>query len=378
MVNNLKRAYKIENLVQKGRVLVVYGPRRSGKTTLVQEYITSLKVPLLSDSGDNISVQEVLGSSDSARILRRVEGVSVYCIDEAQNVPNIGQALKIIVDARPDLIVIATGSSSFDLANKIGEPLLGRRELITLYPFALHELGQQFPRQHIEEQIDLLLTYGSYPQVYTAKSSFDKESKLQEIVEGSLLKDIFALEQIKAPTKLFHLVRLLAQYIGQPISTTKLSSEVGVGQKTVERYLDLLEKTFVIRKVLPFANKLSQSLKFKPKYYFYDLGIRNSLLGNFLPPHERVDVGSLWENFCYIERIKKHTYERLTHPQYYFYQSYSSGKEIDIIEEYNGYAAFECKWKHAKKTIALEEWDTAYPSSPIHTITRENYFDYLV
>lgn len=377
MVKNLKRAYSIADLVEKGRVLVVYGPRRSGKTTLIQTYLASITVSSLCDSGDNIRVQEELGSLDSSRILRRVEGLSVYVIDEAQNVPNIGIALKIMVDSRPDLIVIATGSSSFDLANKIGEPLVGRRELITLYPLALQELGKQFPRQYVEDTIDSLLVYGSYPQVYTAGSSFDRESKLQEIVEGYLLKDIFALEQIKAPTKLFHLVRLLAQYIGQPVSATKLSNEIGVNQKTVERYLDLLEKTFVIRKVLPFSNKLSQSLKFKPKYYFYDLGIRNALLGNFLLPHERADIGGLWENFCYLERIKKHAYERLVHPQYYFYQSYASGKEIDIIEEYNGYTAFECKWKFAKDTIALDEWDTAYPKSAVRVITRENCFDFL-
>jgi predicted AAA+ superfamily ATPase len=378
MSNHITRAYNIASLAQRGRVLVVYGPRRSGKTTLIQDYLATLKVLFLSDSGDNISVQEILGSADSNRILNRVAGLSVYCIDEAQNVPNIGVALKIIVDARPDLIVIATGSSSFDLANKIGEPLVGRRELITLYPLALQELGQQFSHQYIDERADSLLVYGSYPQVYTAKSAFDKESALQEIVEGYLLKDIFALEQIKAPTKLFHLVRLLAQYIGQPVSVTKLSREIGVNQKTVERYLDLLEKTFVVRKVLPFSNKLSQSLKFKPKYYFYDLGIRNALLGNFLPPHERADIGGLWENFCYIERIKKHAYERLIHPQYYFYQSYTSGKEIDIIEEYNGYKAFECKWKFGRETIALDEWDTAYPKAPVHVITRQNYFGFLV
>ena len=378
MNNYIQRTYHIENLVQKGKVLVVYGPRRSGKTTLVKHYIETLTVPFLVDSGDDISIQEVLGSGDASRILNRVQGLSVYFIDEAQNISNIGLALKIMVDARPDLIVIATGSSSFDLANKIGEPLVGRREIIMLYPFALQELGTQFGRHQVDDNLQAILTYGLYPQVYTAKTNFDKESRLQEIVDGYLLKDIFALEQIKAPTKLFHLVKLLAQYIGQPVSASKLANEVGINQKTVERYLDLLEKTFVIKKVLPFSNKLSQSLKFKPKYYFYDLGIRNALMGNFLPPSERSDIGSLWENFCYIERIKKNTYERLVHSQYYFYQSYHSAKEIDIIEEYNGYTAFECKWKFDRERIMFEEWDVVYPNAPIAVITKDNYFNFLL
>jgi len=373
----IKRTYNISSLVSKGVVLVIYGPRRAGKTTLFKHYTKDLSVPYLIDSGDNITVQEILGSGDTKRILNRVEGLSVYIIDEAQNVPNIGLGLKIMIDARPDLIVIATGSSSFDLANKIGEPLVGRRELITLYPFGLQELAKQFPRHEIEDNLNTLLVYGLYPQIYTAKSTFEKESKLKEIVEGYLLKDIFALEKIKAPSQLFHLIKLLAQYIGQPVSSSKLASEVGLNQKTVERYLNLLEKTFVIHKVLPFSNKLSKSLKFKPKYYFYDTGIRNAIIGNFTEASTRADRGQLWENFCYMERIKKNSYERLSHPEYYFYQSYESGKEIDIIEEYNGYKAFECKWNFTRDIVSLSEWDKAYPDSSIQIITKDNYFDFL-
>lgn len=372
-----KRTYEVEKLTKPGQVLVVYGPRRSGKTTLIRQYTDTLSVPFLVDSGDNIVVQEVLGSSDSKRILARVEGLQVYVVDEAQNIPNVGQGLKIIVDARPDLIVIATGSSSFELANKIGEPLVGRREVITLYPFALQELSKNLPRHAIDDSLVSMLTYGLYPQVYEAKTRFEKETRLKELVEGYLLKDIFALEQIKAPTRLLHLIKLLAQYIGQPVSASKLASEVGLNQKTVERYLELLEKTFVIRKVLPFSEKLSQSLKFKPKYYFYDVGIRNALVENFLPPSERMDIGNLWENFCVIERIKKSEYERMSHPNFYFYQSYHDAKEIDIIEEYNGYATFECKWKFDRNTIKLQEWDEKYPDSPIKVITKENYTDFL-
>ena len=377
MDNYINRTYEIQKLAQPGKVLIIYGPRRSGKTTLVKKYTETLKSQFLNDSGDNIIVQEILSSSDASRILARVQGLSVYIIDEAQNVSNIGRALKIMVDARPDLIVIATGSSSFDLANKLGEPLVGRREIITLYPFALQELAKQFPRNKIEDNLNSFLIYGLYPQVYNAKTNFEKESQLQEIVEGYLLKDIFALEKIKSPSKLLHLIKLIAQYIGQPISSTKIASEIGLNQKTVDRYLDLLEKTFVLKKILPFADKMSQSLKFKPKYYFYDLGIRNSLLGNFLSPKERTDIGNLWENFCYMERIKKNAYERKIHPQYYFYRSYQNHNEIDIIEEHNGYKAFECKWTFDKKTVNFPEWNKKYPESKISVITKNDYFDFL-
>lgn len=373
----ISRTYNVESLAKSGKVLVIYGPRRSGKTTLVKKYTDKLTKAFLVDTGDNIFVQELLSSLNAEKILARVEGLSVYVIDEAQNVKNIGMALKIIVDARPDLIVIATGSSSFDLANKLGEPLVGRREVITLYPLAIEELAKQYNRHQLDDALSVILTYGLYPQVYTADNTFSKESQLQEIVEGYLLKDIFTLEQIQAPSKLLHLVKLLAQYIGQPVSAAKLATEVGLNQKTVERYLDLLEKTFVIKKVLPFSNKLSQSLKFKPKYYFFDVGIRNALLGNFMNPLERADIGNLWENFCYIERMKRNAYQRLTHPQYYFYQSYHTGKEIDIVEEYNGYTALECKWNFGKDNIALEEWDTAYPAAPIQVLTKDNYLKYL-
>lgn len=378
--HNIKRTYKINELVKAGQVLVIYGPRRSGKTTLVQEYINSLttKFNTLYESGDNLTTQTILGSMNTGKILAHVEGLNMYVLDEAQNITNIGKALKIIVDNRPDLIVIATGSSSFDLANKIGEPLVGRREIVTLYPLAMEELNKNYSRHILDDGLHSILTYGLYPQVYSAETNFEKESKLQELIDGYLLKDIFALEQIQAPAKLLHLIKLLAQYIGQPISSSKLASDVGLNQKTVDRYLDLLEKTFVIKKIMPFANKMSQSLKFKPKYYFYDLGIRNALLGDFSDVTKRVDIGSIWENFCFIERIKRNEYKRESHPKYYFYRSYQNKNEIDIIEEYNGYKAFECKWNSDKAHISLSDWDTQYPDSKISIINKSNFIKYLV
>ena len=381
MNNNLQRAYKLEELVEPGKVLVIYGPRRVGKTTLVQDYLKQVNVPFLVDQGDSVTVQNILSSRESERILERVRDYKIYFIDEGQNVSNIGIALKIMVDARPDLIVIATGSSSFDLANKLGEPLVGRRNVLNLFPLSVQELKKNFARNIISDDLENILTYGLYPQVYNTKSNFQKEQILVEIIDGFLFKDIFTLENIKAPDKLVHLVKLLAQYIGQPISSTKLANEINLNQKTVDRYLELLEKTFVIKKILPFSEKLSQSLKFKPKYYFYDIGIRNVLLGNFLPVKERVDTGNLWENFCFMERLKKTTYDRKFTPYYYFYQEYGTSKEIDIVEEYNGHKAFECKWKRDgkkdKDTITLDSWDKEYPNSPVQIIHKDNYLDFL-
>jgi predicted AAA+ superfamily ATPase len=374
----LKRAYDLNKLIEPGQVLIIYGPRRVGKTTLIKTLLENIKDESLFDNGDNKVLQELLSSQDQERILNHVSKLKYYALDEAQNVPNIGAALKIIVDNRPDLHVIVSGSSSFDLANMIGEPLVGRQKVLRLYPFSVKELAENFPPHKITTELDNILRYGLYPQVYLKENTFDKESLLQLLIENYLLKDIFALENIKSPSALWHLLKLLAQYIGSPISVDILAGEVGINKKTVERYLDLLEKTFVIKRINPYSSKLSQTLKFKPKYYFYDIGIRNALIGNFLVPRERTDIGALWENFVYMERIKKITYDREKVVNFFFFQSYQSQKEIDIIEEHNGINCLECKWTFPDDIINFPEWKKEYPNSPIKVVTKDNFFDYLI
>jgi predicted AAA+ superfamily ATPase len=381
----IQRKYDIASIIQRGKVLIVYGPRRSGKTTLVQDYEIQFKrenpdTTTLYETGDNIRLQELYSTATTETILERIAHVSLYILDEAQNIEDIGQVLKIIVDNRPDIYIIATGSSSFDLANKTGEPLVGRREIITLLPFSLGELSSgdtHTKMQILDHNIDNFLVYGQYPQVINAQSNFEKESILAELIDGYLLKDILALENIKSSNKLLHILRLVAQYIGQPVSAHKIASEVELNYKTVDKYLELLEKTFVIKKVYPLEDKMSNSLKHKPKYYFYDLGIRNALLLNFLPVNQRIDIGHIFENYCFIERYKKVLYEREKHAEFFFYKDYN-GLEIDMIEKYNGYMAFECKWSETKEFLKLEKWDVVHPNSPIHIIHKNNFDKYIL
>jgi uncharacterized protein len=379
MVNlKIKRAYNLDDLIKKGKVLVIYGPRRVGKTTLLKDFLNNTKYKYSLESGDNMMLQDKFNQLKFDDILEHVEELEIYAIDEAQQIKNIGAALKIIVDEVKDIIVIATGSSSFDLANKIGEPLVGRKETITLYPLSIYELSKQYRKIEIQNMLENLLIYGGYPQVFTEQNIFAKQKILEELVSGNLLKDIFTLENLKAPNQFLHLLKLMALYIGQPISYSKLASETGLNLKTVQRYLDLLEKNFVLFRLNPYNHKLSNTLKYKPKYYFWDLGIRNAVLNNFNTLDLRNDIGSMWENFCFIERVKSNDYKRERLPRYFFYKTYDDGKEIDIIEEYNGYTAIECKYKSDVNEILLEEWDREYPNSKTKVMHKGNFLDFLI
>jgi hypothetical protein len=287
-------------------------------------------------------------------------------------------SLKIMVDHRPDMAIIATGSSSFDLANKLGEPLVGRQNMYTLYPISLYEMNGQFGSSYQMEIIrDQFMVYGSYPEVVTAEGNIAKEAVARNMAGSYMLKDIFDMETIKAPGQLSHLLKLLAYQIGQPVSLSELSNETGLNINTVRRYLDLLEKTFVIVRVGAFSWNLRNALRFKSKYYFWDLGMRNAIINNFNSLANRNDIGQLWENLCVVERMKRNAYVRGRHPNYYYYKSYDN-KEIDLVEECDGYAAFEFKWSPSKSAVSMPEWNKKYPKAEIQTVHRENFMDYLV
>lgn len=374
-MNYIKRAVNIEKLLEKGEVLVIYGPRRVGKTTLVSGFLKEYKGSYLVKTGDDIITRTILSSEDLSRILNLVEGHSLFFIDEAQQIENIGKGLKLIVDSQKDMHVIATGSSSFDLANKIGEPLLGRKRTITLYPISVFELLQQLPKSAVFSMRDTLLLYGGYPRIVTEKNISRKIELLQEIVGSALFKDIFELEKVKSPQKILDLLKMLAHQIGQPVSAGSLANDLDIDVKTVERYLDLLEKNFIIFRFGAFSRNLRNTIRFKQKYFFWDVGIRNAIINNFNSVNDRNDMGGLWENFFIVERIKRNAYIGLEKPNYYFYQSYQN-QEIDLIEELNGYRAFECKWKTGKST-KNSDWKKEYPDTPINIIHNENFIDFL-
>lgn len=354
----LERYYSnLEKYIKPNKALIIFGPRRVGKTTLLQNYLSKTKLKYRLDSGDNIKIQNLLSSQDFDRILDYAYGYDLIAIDEAQQIENIGVALKILVDQVPNLSVIATGSSSFDLSQNVGEPLTGRKTTLTLFPVAQTELLKMFTKFEVKERLSEYLIFGAYPEVLFAKSRQDKIAILNELVESYLLKDILTFENIKKPETLLNLVQLLAFQIGQLVSLNELATQLRIDIKTVAKYLDLLEKSFVICKLSGFSKNLRNEITGKNKYYFLDIGIRNAVIAQFNDLNIRNDVGQLWENFIFIERLKKQTYLGF-YGNRYFWRTYQ-GQEIDFIEDIeNKFATFETKWSPTKKSWRANSMDS--------------------
>lgn len=372
------RAYEpLEQYLQPNRVLLIYGPRRVGKTTLLQNLLskTSLKYKL--DSGDNIRTQQILSSQDFSQILAYVEGYELLAIDEAQNIPNIGMGLKIIVDQAPNIQVIATGSSSFELAGQVGEPLTGRKRMLALYPMAQSELRTTLNRFELEEKLTDFLIFGSYPEVLLATTRKQRIEIISEIANSYLLKDILTFDRVKSSRTLLDLLKLLAFQIGNEVSLNELATQLGVESRTVQRYLDLLEKAFVIFRLSGFSRNLRQEVTNKAKYYFLDTGIRNALIAQFNSPDQRNDLGQLWENFIVIERLKCRMYAGI-HANMYFWRTYDQ-QEIDLVEERDGRLfGYEIKWSFKKPPSAPRSWRGSYPESEFKIIHPDNYLDFII
>ncbi len=372
----IQRFYSsIEPLIVPNKVLVIYGPRRVGKTTILTSYLEKTTLKYRLDSGENIRVQEILGSGDFERIKDYVSGYDLIAIDEAQQIKNIGQGLKIIVDQIPGIKVIVTGSSSFDLANQIGEPLTGRKITITIYPFAQIDLCKDFNEYDLKRRLNEFLIYGSYPDVFLADSKEKKQIVLNEIVDSYLLKDVLALDKIKKSKTLVDLVKLLALQVGNEVSLTELGTQLNTNVRTIEKYIDVLEKGFIIVSLGSLKRNMRNEIRGKKKYYFYDNGIRNAILSQFGDLDTRNDIGALWENFMVIERLKKRSYGNIF-ANAYFWRTYDQ-KEIDLIEEKDGvFNAYEFKWggNSSRPNIFLKN----YPGSFFKVVNRENYWDFLV
>lgn len=373
----IQRFYtNLDKLIKPHRVLILYGPRRVGKTTLLKTYLDTTNIKFKLDSGDNIRTQEVLSSQDFSLILSYIEGYDLLAIDEAQQIPNIGMGLKIIIDQVPGIQVIATGSSSFDLANQVGEPLTGRKTTIILYPIAQAELLNQYNKYELKQKLEEFLIFGSYPEVVTAKTRADKIAILQEIVSSYLLKDILSFEKVKSSQTIFNLLKLLAFQVGNQVSLNELATGLAIDVKTVGRYLDLLEKAFVIVPVTGFSRNLRSEIVSKNKYYFLDNGIRNAVVSQFNQLPDRNDAGQLFENFVLIERMKKRSYQRILRNAYYW-RTYER-QEIDLVEEGSGkLEGYEVKWGSDKTTSVPKDWRENYKDATFQIINRENYLDFI-
>lgn len=373
----INRLYDFNDYLNKGKVLILYGPRRAGKTTLLKQFLKKTKMKYKVVSGDNIRIQQLLSSGNFEQILDFAEGYDLIAIDEAQQIRNIGNGLKILVDNLPEMQIIATGSFSFELAQQVGEPLTGRKKTLILFPFSQNELLNQNNKFELKEALEQYLIYGSYPEVVKTKSIQEKKEILTELVESYLLKDILTLERIKGTKQLLYLLKLLAFQVGSEVSIHELATQVKLDTKTVERYLDLLEKSFVIYSVGGFSRNLRKEITAKSKYYFYDNGVRNGIILNYNIFDLRDDIGKLFENFIVTERIKRNHYNR-EFVNYYFWRTYDKQK-IDLIEERDGKIfSYEIKFDPIKKIKPPKVFTETYPESTFKLISKDNYLDFVL
>ncbi len=378
MYQTIQRYLDMGSELTPGKTLVVLGPRRVGKTTLLREFLGETHKKTLLYSGDEVSTQQAFEVPDSARLRSLLGNAEVLAIDEAQAIPHIGQTLKIINDHFPDVAVVVTGSSAFELAGQVGEPLTGRKTTRYLYPVAVTEILHNAiaPEHDLVQWLPEWLVYGMYPNALTAESRAHKAEFLRELIDSYLLRDILAYQEVKGSSVLMQLLVLLAHQVGSEVSHTELGRSLNIDKNTVARYLDLLEKSYIIFRLGGFSRNLRSEVTRMPKYYFYDVGVRNAVIGNFNQLSLRDDVGRLWENFMMTERMKMRTYNRIYANQY-FWRTWKQN-EIDLIEERDGQLyGYEIKWRD-KHVAPPAEWLEAYPGkTQWQTVTPQTAWMFL-
>ncbi|MEK7621792.1 MAG: ATP-binding protein [Patescibacteria group bacterium] len=370
-----KRKQDINSQLEPRRVLLVYGPRRIGKTTMLEAYLKGISgKEVYYGTGDDARLHEIFKPQFRKEILDFARPYDIVALDEAQYIPNIGIGAKMMIDAFPEKNIILTGSSSLDLSNKIGEPLTGRHFTLTLLPLSQGEMeGGEF---ELKNNLEDFLLYGSYPEILSEPDTQRKIKLLNEVVSSYLFKDVLILETIRYPDLLKDILKCLAFQTGNEVSLNEISVTVKTDVKTVGRYVDLLEKMFIIKKVRGFSRNLRNEISKKAKYYFLDNGVRNAVISQFNPLHLRNDLGALWENFIFMELIKKSAIENQL-DTYYFWRTHT-GQEIDIIKESNGVlSAIECKWS-GSIVSPPPLWLKNYPNTSLILIHKNNYLDFLL
>jgi predicted AAA+ superfamily ATPase len=374
-INRLIKTQLIADLSNLGKVVMLYGPRQAGKTTLSKQVIQEMDLKTLMVNADQSKYLEVLSSRDLGKLRSLVAGYELLFIDEGQRIPEIGINLKILHDELPELKILVTGSSSFLLSGRVSESLAGRKKIYTLLPVSMQELGGIYNAFELNDQLEERLIFGSYPEVINTVNHSAREEYLHDISSSFIFKDILELEMIKYPLKIRDLLRLLAYQTGSQVSIHELGNKLGLNRDTVERYLFLLEQSFVIFKLPAFSHNPRKEISKSQKYYFYDTGIRNILIGNMKPLSERNDTGALWENFIIAERRKYLLYNQ-KNANGYFWRTYA-GTEIDYVEErMTDFFAYEIKSGRSKKRIPVS-WSEGYGSN-YQIINRENYLDFIL
>jgi hypothetical protein len=365
---------RIEKMMFKNKVIIVYGARRVGKTTMVNQILQN------NQSGkyfncDLLQVKSALETTNSTLLHDFIGDSKLIVLDEAQQIENIGKILKIMIDNFPGVQIIATGSSSFELANTLSEPLTGRSRQFVLFPFSMEELHEKEAWLDLNAKLNKIIVHGLYPEVY-GLSGDEAIEELQNISSNYLYKDVLQLSSIKRPDLILKLMKALALQVGSEYSLNEIAVLLGENVHTIKKYIEILEQAFVIFNLKSFSRNLRKELGKRNKVFFYDNGIRNSILMNFNQLDSRNDTGQLWENFCISERLK-HNNNHRQFKNIYFWRTYSQ-VEIDYIEEYNGELfAYEFKWGNTKRKKPPKEFLEAYENSVYQVIDRDNYIEFI-
>lgn len=364
----------LEKLVDQ-KAIILLGPRQSGKSTLLEQLKPHFKAPVLWMNGDDTDIRNQLSSPNSTILRSLIGNASTWVIDEAQRIENIGLCLKIAIDTIKTVKVIATGSSAFELANRIHEPLTGRKWEFHLFPFSFQEMTNHHGALEEKRLLHHRMVYGYYPEVVLNPGQ--ETERLKELANSYLYKDILTWERIQKPDRMERLLQAISFQIGNEVSYNELGQIAGLDNQTVEKYIDLLEKAFIIFRLGSLSRNLRNELKKSRKIYFYDNGLRNAVINQFNPVALRTDVGALWENFMISERIKTLAYHRVQANQY-FWRTHA-GQEIDYIEERNAVMkAFEFKWGNATRAKIPLSFQKAYPSALSEIITPEKMEAFLM
>lgn len=368
---------KIKEWLFQGKIIILYGARQTGKSTIVKRIIAEYAKNHTYFNGDETETRRKFSQAGDVSTLGTLIGKNkLIVIDEAQKIEDIGLKLKILIDAYPNQQIIATGSSSFDLANKIAEPLTGRTIQFTLYPLSLLELSQIWEPGEIDLQMENLLLYGSYPSVVTAPSLEAKTLLLKQLVSDYLYKDVLSFDRVKKSEMLRKLTEAIALQTGNEASYNELSSLLHIGKETVVTYLDILEQGFIVFRLTSYSRNLRQEINRSRKIYPMDTGVRNVLINNLNPLSLRTDVGALWENFV-VSEFKKQQYWAANTAPLYFWRTYSQ-EEVDLVKDEGGKLyAYEIKWQKAKLRPP-KNWITAYPDSEWRSITKDNFLNVLL
>ena len=366
---------RIEDNLFKGKSIVVIGARQVGKSTLFRQVTEKRNEPILSLNCDEPEVREMLTDANTAELKMLIGNNRLVVIDEAQRVPGIGMTLKLITDNLPNVQLLVTGSSSFELQNRLNEPLTGRKYEYHLYPISTRELLQHGGLLAVRQALESRLIYGSYPDI--VNHADEAKELLMNIAGSYLYKDLLAMDDIRRPALLEKLLVALALQVGSEVSYNELAQTVGTDSKTVEKYIDLLEKCYIVFRLGAFSRNLRTELKKSKKIYFYDNGIRNAVIQNFAPLAMRNDVGALWENFFISERVKSNEYVG-RYVKSYFWRT-TQQQEIDYIEEFDGeFAVFEMKWNPRKNIASFPaSFLRTYPVGQTAIVTPENYLEWV-